>query len=43
VSDGPAADDTTQQIADELNRQVFTTRRGTAWRFQDVVEAVTAV
>jgi hypothetical protein len=28
-----AAGHTTRQIADELNRQGFTTRRGTAWRF----------
>jgi len=30
---------TTRKIADELNRQGFTTRRGTAWRFQYVAEA----
>jgi len=33
---------TTRQIADELNRQGFTTRRGTAWRFQYVAEALRA-
>jgi site-specific DNA recombinase len=35
-----AARHTTRQIADELNRQGFTTRRGTAWRFQYVAEAL---
>ena len=34
-----AAGRTTRQIADELNRQGYTTRRGTAWRFQYVAEA----
>jgi hypothetical protein len=33
-----AAGYTTRQIADGLNRQGFTTRRGTAWRFQYVAE-----
>jgi site-specific DNA recombinase len=33
---------TTRRIADELNRQGFTTRRGTAWRFQYVAEALRA-
>jgi DNA invertase Pin-like site-specific DNA recombinase len=33
---------TTRQIASELNRQGFTTRRGTAWRFQYVAEALRA-
>jgi DNA invertase Pin-like site-specific DNA recombinase len=33
---------TTRQIAAELNRQGFTTRRGTAWRFQYVAEALRA-
>jgi len=33
---------TTRQIADELNRQGYTTRRGTAWRFQYVAEALSA-
>ena len=33
---------TTRRIADELNRQGFTTRRGTAWRFQYVAEALKA-
>ena len=33
---------TTRQIADELNRQGFTTRRGTAWRFQYVAEGLRA-
>jgi DNA invertase Pin-like site-specific DNA recombinase len=33
---------TTRQIADELNRQGCTTRRGTAWRFQYVAEALRA-
>jgi site-specific DNA recombinase len=33
---------TTRQIADELNRQGFTTRRGTAWRFQYVAESLKA-
>jgi site-specific DNA recombinase len=37
-----AAGNTTRQIADELNRQGFTTRRGTAWRFQYVAEALRA-
>ena len=31
---------TIRQIADELNRQGFTTRRGTAWRFQYVASAL---
>ncbi len=33
---------TTRRIADELNRQGFTTRRGTSWRFQYVAEALRA-
>jgi DNA invertase Pin-like site-specific DNA recombinase len=33
---------TTRQIAEELNRQGLTTRRGTAWRFQYVAEALRA-
>jgi hypothetical protein len=37
-----AAGNTTRQIADELYRQGFTTRRGTAWRFQYVAEALRA-
>jgi site-specific DNA recombinase len=37
-----AAGRTTRQIADELNRQGFTTRRGTAWRFQYVAEVLRA-
>ena len=37
-----AAGHTTRQIADELNRQGFTTRRRTAWRFQYVAEALRA-
>src|ERR1700690_3455979 len=37
-----AAGHTTRQIADELTRQGFTTRRGTAWRFQYVAEALRA-
>ncbi|MGA2149728.1 MAG: recombinase family protein [Bryobacteraceae bacterium] len=37
-----AAGHTTRQIAAELNRQGFTTRRGTAWRFQYVAEALRA-
>jgi DNA invertase Pin-like site-specific DNA recombinase len=37
-----AAGRTIRQIADELNRQGFTTRRGTAWRFQYVAEALRA-
>jgi len=37
-----AAGQTTRRIADELNRQGFTTRRGTAWRFQYVAEALRA-
>ena len=32
----------TRQIAEELNRQGFTTRRGTGWRFQYVAEALRA-
>jgi site-specific DNA recombinase len=35
-----AAGHTTRRIAEELNRQGFTTRRGTAWRFQYVAEAL---
>jgi site-specific DNA recombinase len=31
---------TTRQIASELNRSGYTTRRGTAWRFQYVAEAL---
>ena len=37
-----AAGCTTRQIADELNRQGFTTRRGTAWRFQYVAQLLVA-
>ena len=37
-----AAGRTTREIADELNRQGFTTRRGTAWRFQYVAGALRA-
>lgn len=37
-----AAGYTTRVIADELNRQGFTTRRGTSWRFQYVAEALRA-
>jgi len=37
-----AAGYTTRRISGELNRQGFTTRRGTAWRFQYVAEAVRA-
>jgi DNA invertase Pin-like site-specific DNA recombinase len=37
-----AAGYTTRRIADELNHQGFTTRRGTAWRFQYVAEALRA-
>jgi hypothetical protein len=33
---------TSRQIAAELNRQGFATRRGTAWRFQCVAEALRA-
>ena len=33
---------TTRRISDELNRQGYTTRRGTAWRFQYVAEALRA-
>jgi site-specific DNA recombinase len=33
---------TTRQIADELNRQGFRTRRGTEWRFQYAAEALRA-
>ena len=33
---------TTRQIAEALNRQGYTTRRGTAWRFQYVAEALRA-
>jgi DNA invertase Pin-like site-specific DNA recombinase len=33
---------TTRQIAEELNQQGCTTRRGTAWRFQYVAEALLA-
>jgi hypothetical protein len=31
-----------REIADELNRQGYTTRRGTAWRFQYVAAALKA-
>jgi site-specific DNA recombinase len=37
-----AAGRTTRQIADELNRLGYTTRRGTAWRFQYVAAALKA-
>ncbi len=37
-----AAGLTTRRIADELTRQGFTTRRGTAWRFQYVAAALRA-
>jgi DNA invertase Pin-like site-specific DNA recombinase len=37
-----AAGYTTRQIAEGLNGQGFTTRRGTAWRFQYVSEALKA-
>lgn len=37
-----AAGYTTRQIAAELNRLGFTTRRGTEWRFQYVAEALRA-
>jgi DNA invertase Pin-like site-specific DNA recombinase len=37
-----AAGHTTRQIADGLNREGYTTRRGTAWRFQYVAEALRA-
>lgn len=37
-----AAGYTTRLIAGELNRQGFTTRRGTEWRFQYVAEALRA-
>lgn len=37
-----AAGRTMREIADELNRQGFTTRRGTAWRFQYVAAALKA-
>jgi DNA invertase Pin-like site-specific DNA recombinase len=33
---------TLREIADELNRQGYTTRRGTAWRFQYVAAALKA-
>jgi site-specific DNA recombinase len=33
---------TTRQIAEELNRQGYATRRGTAWRFQYVAQALRA-
>jgi DNA invertase Pin-like site-specific DNA recombinase len=33
---------TTRRIADELNREGLTTRRGTAWRFQYVAEVLKA-
>ena len=35
-----AAGRTTREIADELNRQGYVTRRGTAWRFQYVAQAL---
>ena len=37
-----AAGRTMREIADELNRQGYTTRRGTAWRFQYVAAALKA-
>lgn len=37
-----AARYTPRRIADELNRQGYTTRRGTAWRFQYVAQALRA-
>jgi DNA invertase Pin-like site-specific DNA recombinase len=37
-----AAGHTLRQIADELNRQGYTTRRGTAWRHQYVAAALAA-
>jgi DNA invertase Pin-like site-specific DNA recombinase len=37
-----AAGNTVREIADELNRQGYTTRRGTAWRFQYVAAALKA-
>jgi site-specific DNA recombinase len=37
-----AAGHTLQEIADELNRQGFRTRRGTAWRFQYVAAVLKA-
>jgi len=37
-----AAGRTTRMIAEELNRQGYTTRRGTGWRFQYVAEALRA-
>ena len=37
-----AAGNTLRQIADELNRQGLTTRRGTAWHFQYVAAALRA-
>jgi hypothetical protein len=37
-----AAGFSTRRIADELNRQGVTTRRGTAWRFQYVADALKA-
>ncbi len=37
-----AAGHSTRQIAAELNQQGFTTRRGTAWRFQYVAEVLRA-
>jgi DNA invertase Pin-like site-specific DNA recombinase len=35
-----AAGHTTRQIADELNRQGYVTRRGTAWRFEYVAKVL---
>jgi hypothetical protein len=37
-----ASGHTVREIADELNRQGYTTRRGTAWRFQYVAAALKA-
>ena len=37
-----AAGHTLREIADELNRQGYTTRRGTAWRFQYVAAVLKA-
>ena len=37
-----ASGHTMREIADELNRQGYRTRRGTAWRFQNVADALKA-
>jgi DNA invertase Pin-like site-specific DNA recombinase len=42
IAELKAAGFSTRRIADELNRQGVTTRRGTAWRYQYVADALKA-